>query len=112
MGYSMDIRAQISGGACGFETLIDATSPDGLHVVLAIESDCPQIAALSADLTELDAFEQVLRTPLAETIPVRLAAKHKLHTTCLVPVAILKSVEAAAGLALPAESSIKLTKAE
>ena len=108
----MDIRAQISGGACGFDTIIDATTPDGMHVTLAIESDCPQVAAMAAELTELDAFQQVLRTPMAETTPLRLAVKHKLHTTCLVPVGILKSVEAAAGLALPAESWIKLAKVE
>ena len=108
----MDVRAKISGGACGFETTIDAASPDGMHVTLAIESDCPQVAALAAALNELDAFEQVLRTPLAETLPLRLAVEHKLHTTCLVPVGILKSVEAAAGLALPAASWIKINKAE
>jgi hypothetical protein len=108
----MDIRSQISGGACGFETVIEAASPDGMVVTLAVKSDCPHVAALAAKLTELDAFEQVLRTPLTETIPLRLAVEHKLHTTCLVPVGILKSVEAAAGLALPAESWIKLAKAE
>jgi hypothetical protein len=108
----MDTRAQISGGACGFETIIEAASPDGMHVTLTIDSDCPQVAALAAELTELDAFEQVLRTPLTETIPLRLAVEHKLHTSCLVPVGILKSVEAAAGLALPAESWIKLLKTE
>jgi hypothetical protein len=105
----MDIRSQISGGACGFETVIEAASPDGMVVTLAVKSDCPHVAALAAKLTELDAFEQVLRTPLTETIPLRLAVE---HNTCLVPVGILKSVEAAAGLALPAESWIKLAKAE
>ena len=108
----MDIKAQISAGVCGFKTTIEATSADGMHVALAIVSDCPHVAALAAELTGLDAFEQVLRTPLADTIPARLAARHKLHTTCLVPVGIVKSVEAAAGLALPVESSIKLDRTE
>jgi hypothetical protein len=108
----MDIRAQIKGGACGFDTTVKATSQDGMHVALQIESDCPQVTAMAAELTEVDAFQEVLSTPLAETMPVRLSARHKLHTTCLVPAGILKSIEAAAGLALPSESWIKLTKTE
>ncbi|MBN1584537.1 MAG: hypothetical protein JXA89_27775 [Anaerolineae bacterium] len=108
----MAITTQISGGACGLKTVINASSADGMHVTLTIESDCPQITAMAAELTKLNAFEQVLRTPLPDTIPLRLSVEHKLHTTCLVPVGILKSVEAAAGLALPAESWIKVIKSE
>ncbi len=108
----MPISAEITGGACGFKTTVNAVSPDGMHVDLQIESDCPQVRALAAELTSLDAFHQVLRTPLVETIPARLAAKHGLHTTCPAPVGILKAVEAAAGLALPAEACINLTRIE
>ncbi|HIE26142.1 TPA: hypothetical protein EYP66_02520 [Candidatus Poribacteria bacterium] len=43
---------------------------------------------------------------------LQLAAKHRLHTACPVPVGIIKAVEVEAGLALPADATIKLSKPE
>ena len=103
------IRAEVLGGVCGLVTMVEADSPDGMNVELHIESACPQVQAMAAELIGLDAFEEILRRPLAETTLARLAAKYKLHTSCLVPVGLLKVVEAAAGLALPSESWVKLT---
>ena len=97
---------------CGFHTLIKASSADGADVVLRVESDCPRIQAMAADLDALDALDEVLRRPFAETTPARLSAAHKLHATCPVPVGMLKAVEAAAGLALLARSEIDLARDE
>ncbi|MBN1640228.1 MAG: hypothetical protein JXA09_03245 [Anaerolineae bacterium] len=106
----MSVRAQVSAGVCGFETSVEAQSPDGVSVVLMIESTCPKVRALARELQELNAFEEILQRPLAETTPVRLAAQHGLHASCLVPVGVLKAVEAAASLALPATSTIAVVK--
>jgi hypothetical protein len=108
----MDIVAQVNAGVCGFHTTIEASSSDGVNVSIRIESDCPRVQAMAADLTCVDAFQQVLRNPFIETTPALLAAKHKLHSVCLVPIGILKAAEAAAGLALPALCEIKLVRAE
>ena len=108
----MNIKAQIQAGVCGLNTTVEATSPDGMNVLLHIHSDCPQVQAMAAELTELDAFQQVLQTPLIETTPAQLAQTYKLHTTCPVPIALLKAVEAAAGLALPANCEIELVRIE
>ena len=107
---SMDTRAKIQGGVCGLETVVVASSDDGMNVRLRIESDCPKIQELAAEIKEIDAFEQVLRKPFIETTPALLAAKHKLHVSCLVPVGIVKAVEAAAGLALPATCEVSLSR--
>ena len=40
----------------------------------------------------------------------QLAAKHRLHAACPVPVGILKAIEVEAGLALPADVSIALSR--
>ena len=90
----MDVIAEISPGACGLASRIQASSPDGMNVVLEIESACPRIQAYAAQVTTLDAFQELLRKPLAQTLPVFLAAEHKLHTTCLIPLAVLKAAEA------------------
>jgi hypothetical protein len=81
-----------------------------MNVIVEIESACPRIQTYAGQAMELDAYQELLSTPLAQTLPVRLAAEHNLHTTCLVPVAVLKAAEVAAGLALPQNASIELER--
>jgi hypothetical protein len=106
----MDVVAEIQPGACGFETVIRASSPDGLHVTLQLQSTCPKVQGMAASLQSLDALDEVLRRPLVDTTPIRVASEHGLHVACLVPVGILKAVEAAAGLALRGRSQIVVKK--
>jgi len=111
------VIAEISPGVCGLPSRICADSPDGMLVTVEIESECPRVRAYAEQLTAgqgavLDAFQELLRKPLAQTTPVLLAAEHGLHTACLLPVAVLKAAEAAAGLALPQGASIELKRAE
>jgi hypothetical protein len=83
-----------------------------MTVTLRIESDCPLVNKMADELTSLDALDELMRRPYVETTPARLSAEHRLHTTCVVPAGILKAVEAAAGLALPSQCEIKLTRDE
>lgn len=108
----MKIRAEIDAGVCGLRTCVSASCSDGRTVRLCIESDCPRVKQLAQGLAVMDAVDEVLREPLSETTPVALAAQHGLHASCVVPVGILKAVEAAAGLALPATSAIEVARAE
>ena len=110
------VRAEVNAGVCGLSSLIEARSPDGMQVIVSIESDCPRVQAVAAHWADreggatLDAFQELLRVPMVETTPARLAAENGLHPTCPVPVALLKAAEAAAGLALPCDCSIKLSR--
>ena len=106
----MDVIAAVNPGVCGLASRVKASSPDGMNVVVEIESACPRIQAFAAQAMELDAYQELLSTQLAQTLPVRLAAEHNLHPTCLVPVAVLKAAEVAAGLALPQNASIELER--
>ena len=106
----MDVIAEVNPGVCGLASRVKASSPDGMKVVVEIESACPRIQAYAAQAMELDAYQELLSKALAQTLPVRLAAEHNLHTTCLIPVAVLKAAEVAAGLALPRNASIELER--
>jgi hypothetical protein len=106
----MNLRATIQGGICRLDTVVDAWSADGVVVRLEVKSDCPKVQGLAAELIEVDAIEQVLRKSFFETEVARLAAGQGLHATCLVPVGILKAVEAVAGLALPSTCTISLSR--
>ncbi|HUT21606.1 MAG TPA: hypothetical protein VM366_20830 [Anaerolineae bacterium] len=107
----MPIRASIRAGACGFEAVVHATCSDGLWVTLQLESNCPKVQEMAAALHDLNALDEVLRRPLVDTTPAQIAAQYGLHASCPIPVGILKVVEAAAGLALPARSEILVEKA-
>jgi hypothetical protein len=106
----MEVVAQIQAGVCGFGTVVCATCADGFHVTLRVQSNCPKVQAMAASLHSLDALDEILRRPLADTTPMRAASEHGLHVSCLVPAGILKAVEAAAGLALPSRSEVLVEK--
>ena len=93
----MDVLAEVNPGVCGLTSRIKASSPDGMNVVLEIESACLRVQAYAAQEMVLDAYQELLSKSLAQTLPVRLAAEHDLHTTCPLPMAVLKAAEVAAG---------------
>jgi hypothetical protein len=81
---------------------------EGRHCVLAIDSDCDAIQRMSQELTEVDPFQEItFRGEGPRTL--QLGAKHCHHPACPVPVGIIKTVEVEAGLALPADATIRLS---
>lgn len=75
-------------------------------VTVAItDSECKQIQRLSKHLTEMSLRELFL--PMTRN-PVYIAAeKSGCHPSCAIPLAVLKAVEVALGVALPREVRIK-----
>ena len=98
-------KTEIVSGVCGFRALVEARM-DGRQCILTIDSDCDAIQRLSQELTKVEPFQEITfrgHGPLA----LRLGAKHCYHPACPVPVGIIKTVEVEAGLALPAEATIR-----
>ena len=82
---------------------------DGRKVAVSVESDCDAIQRLGEALAEVEPFQEIsFRGEGPRTL--ELGAKHCYHTACPVPVGIIKAIEIEAGLALPADASIKLSK--
>jgi len=100
--------AEISSGICGFSATVKAQK-DGRKVKLSIESECQAIRNLAAELTEVDPFQEITFRGSGPR-SLELGAKHCYHTACPVPVGIIKAVEIEAGLALPKDPKIKLSK--
>ena len=98
---------EVMPGVCGLPTRIVALADDMLLVSLEITSECPHIKHMAEKLTELSALRE-LRRPIGETTPYQLAGQCKAHAACPVPSAILKAMEVAAGLALPADVTIRI----
>ena len=101
-------KADITSGICGFTASV-ATRMVGSRCTVSVESDCDAIQRLAEELTEVEPFQEITfrgEGPRA----LQLGAKHCYHPACPVPVGIIKAIEVEAGLALPADAAIKLSK--
>lgn len=103
-------KAEICSGVCGFVTQVE-TKIDGGHCLVSIKSECPSMKRLGSELTQVDPFREITfrgEGPLT----LQMAAKHCAHAACPVPSGIIKAVEVEAGLALPVDVTIKISKSE
>jgi hypothetical protein len=104
-------KAEICSGVCGFNTTVEARKDASGQIQLDIESECKAINRLAAELTEADPYREF--TYKGEgPLTFEVAAEHCSHAACPVPVGIIKAIEIEAGLALPADVSIKLSKSD
>ena len=101
--------ADIKAGVCGFTTRATAQCQDGAQVKLAIDSECPNFQPVAKELTEVDAFAEVL-TGRWEGKVWKTCRNYLPHASCPVPAGLLKLIEVAAGLALPQTASIEVHK--
>ncbi|RTZ97062.1 MAG: hypothetical protein DSY90_08930 [Deltaproteobacteria bacterium] len=114
IGY-MKASATVDAGICGFKTKITAETDDGMRVTLRMGSNCDTIKALADKVREknpINAFDELSpkdeSTVLAIFRPV-LQTKGCCEA-CVVPAAMSKALQVAAGLALPKDVVIKITK--
>lgn len=102
------VEAVILAGACGFRATVQVESKARYRVVLRVESDCPHVSALAAELEELDAMKELFK---GESQVSAAAVRHIPHRSCPVVVGILKAIEICTGLAVPKDVSITFTEA-
>jgi hypothetical protein len=103
---------KVMSGICGMITEIRATSDEQSGTVkLEFNTRCENIQQLADELDTVHPFEEIaFRGDGPKTL--RLAAKHCKHAACPVPSGIIKAIEVAAGLALPKDASIQVSKDE
>jgi hypothetical protein len=101
-------KAEIFAGVCGFNTTVQAKM-DGVVVNLEIHSECQAIQKLSEHLKQVDPMHEIsARRHVPRTLETGM--KYCSHAACPVPSGIIKAVEVAAGLALPRDATIRLSK--
>lgn len=109
----MTAIVEIDAGVCGFKTSARASSEDSQHVVFEVDSDCESIRRLATavkDREPIDAYQEI--SPGAEGVLMQ-AVRTTLKgccAGCVVPAGLFKAMQIAAGLALPKDISIRLTK--
>ena len=99
----------VAPGVCGLKTRIVANADDSYNVTIEISSKCKKIQRIAEQIKEISVLEELVR-PITETTPYVLAASCETHAACPVPMAIIKAIEVAAGMALPADVHITISK--
>lgn len=101
-------QAEVMAGNCGFTTRVIATQEDKI-VTLEIHSECKAIQKMATALTQVNPFDEIsFRRGMPHILKTSVA--YCTHAACPVPVAIIKAVEVEAGLALPSDVTIKLSR--
>lgn len=89
----------VDPGVCGFPCRISAAASGRREAVVRIEgSECRQIQRLSAQLQALTLKE--LFIPPARNPVYQAAQQAGCHASCVIPAAVLKTVEVAMGMAV------------
>jgi hypothetical protein len=103
-------KAEIFSGICGFSATVK-TKMNGSHVAVSVDSECDAIQRLGDELASVNPWQEITfrgEGPLT----LQMGAKHCYHPACPVPVGIVKAIEVEAGLALPKDVTIKLSKSD
>lgn len=96
-------RVSAKHGICGFETIIDVTKNPDYTVTAVIETTCPNLATIPAEILT---FDPVIEMTPAGALPQRLI-KFIPHRSCIFLSALIKAGEVEAGLALRKDASIE-----
>jgi hypothetical protein len=102
-------KARIETGICGHHAEVQAKADGSYQVNVKIESSCKHIQKLAENLSEVNALNEISsRWGTPEILSKGL--EYCTHASCPVPVGIIKTVEVAAGLALPQTATIVVEK--
>ena len=102
-------NVKVDAGACGFKAEIEAVSEDIQHVKVDIRTDCPNFAEFIKEIKVVNPYDEIEPDSKNGKI-LNLWPKYLHCSACPVPSGIIKAVEVAAGLALPKDASIKVTR--
>lgn len=103
------VEVIVDAGICGFITTIQIDSEDMQIASIKINTDCPNLKPMEDELVELDGYAACF-AKIGDGIVYDCAKKYCRHPGCPVPIAIVKGVEVACGLALPKDPTVKITK--
>ena len=104
------VKTKVEAGICGFHTEIETNSDDEQNVSFKVKTDCEKIKKLSEKLSKVDAYSEISTGFDGELYKVIRGELKGCCSGCAVPVGLFKSMQVAAGLALPKDIIIKIEK--
>lgn len=100
-----DVRVTVAPGNCEFRCSILALRQAEKNVRISMQSECPHVRRLAGlvEVVDLNAlFLPVVRNRVFDSAVVAGC-----HTSCLVPLGLIKAAEVALGLAISQDATIR-----
>jgi len=104
-------KGTIGAGVCGFVTEVTAASEDGQHVSFEIKTTCDNIRKLAEQLPAVDAYAELGAGFDGELWQAIRSGLRGCCSGCIVPAGIVKTMQLAAGVALPQTASVRVERA-
>ena len=110
----MKITTQIDPGICNFDAVVTACTEDNQNVTFEFISQCETIRELGKQITDISPVDAIAALGPEEN-PILSKARALLQTkgcceACVVPAAVVKTMQIAASLALPKDASLTITR--
>ena len=111
----MEAKVKVDAGICGFKTVIKASTEDSMNVELKVVSSCDIIKELASrfkENTPIDAYQEL--SPQKESIILEISRSVLVEKgcceACVVPASVCKAIQVVAGLALPRDVTLQISK--
>lgn len=95
----LQATVKVDPGVCRLPSTIQARTDGMLVEFEVLQSDCPQVRNLKKVLRRMEIWD-VMKMPYTENTVYQLCGEVLKHSSCPVPMAMVKCAEAAAELAL------------
>ena len=105
------IEVKVNPGICGLKSIVRAESSDMMNATVTIESECPAVMKLAEKVKNVDAMKEIF-APFGSSTVFKESSGLLTHSACPVPTAVLKAVEAACSLALPADVVLEMKRSD
>lgn len=102
------VTLHVDSGVCRFKARIECWMEEG-QLRCSISSGCKHVQDFAAALEPYDMMD-VMRMPFSENKVYIVGGRTLKHSTCPVPMAMLKGCEVAAGLALKRDVTVTFDK--
>jgi hypothetical protein len=102
-------RVEVKCGICGFNAKILVTTENEESLQIEFSTTCPNLKPLEKELKEANGMKECF-SKVGESEIYQICRRYCRHPACPIPLAIIKGVEVASGLALPKDVEIRIFK--
>jgi hypothetical protein len=102
------VSLHVDAGVCRFIAKVECWMEDGL-LKCSIKSGCAHVREFAAALEPCEMMD-AMKMPFSDNKVYIVGGKTLKHSTCPLPMAVLKGFEVAAGLALKRDASVVFDK--
>jgi hypothetical protein len=99
------VAIMLDPGVCQFKSRISVVMNDDKQLVYKIESQCPHVKKMAAEMPLFDMFD-IMKMPFGMNPIYDVGGKYLKHSACPLPMAMIKAGEVVTGMGLKRTVSV------